>query len=122
MERRNRKAWLYLLPAVLFLGLFLVYPLIDVLIYSFEQGFNFTSQTAQGIGLYNYLYVLNDPYFLQAMKNTFIPISLDTFKTFRMRLSVMNYNRFVQLFCEFKLPCKPFPLNIFIPSRPETFL
>ena len=72
MEKNNWKAWLYLLPAIVFLGLFLVYPLIDVLIYSFEQGFNFTSQTAHGIGLYNYLYVLNDPYFLQAVKNTFI--------------------------------------------------
>ena len=72
MERNNWKGWLYLLPAIGFLGIFMVYPLIDVLIYSFEQGFSFTSQTAQGIGWYNYLYVLNDPYFLQAVKNTFI--------------------------------------------------
>ena len=72
MEKNNWKAWLYLLPAFLFLGVFMVYPLVDVLIYSFEQGFSFTSQTAQGIGWFNYLYVLNDPFFLQAVKNTFI--------------------------------------------------
>ncbi len=72
MEKNNWKAWLYLLPAMLFLGLFLVYPLIDVLIYSFEEGFNFTSQTSQGTGWHNYGYVLRDPYFLQAVKNTFI--------------------------------------------------
>ena len=72
MEKNNWKGWLYLLPAMLLLGLFMVYPLVDVLIYSFEQGFNFTSQTSQGIGWYNYLYVLHDPYFLQAVKNTFI--------------------------------------------------
>ncbi|MBO6297800.1 MAG: sugar ABC transporter permease [Lachnospiraceae bacterium] len=66
------KAWLYLLPAVLFLGAFLVYPLIDVLIYSFEEGYNFASQTYQGTGLYNYSYVLHDPYFIQALKNTFL--------------------------------------------------
>ena len=72
MERNNRKAWLYLLPAILFLGIFLVYPLIDVLIYSFEEGFNFASQTHQGAGLHNFSYVLHDPYFLQAVKNTFI--------------------------------------------------
>ena len=57
---------------MLFLGLFLIYPLIDVLIYSFEEGFNFTSQTSQGTGWHNYGYVLRDPYFLQAVKNTFI--------------------------------------------------
>ena len=72
MENQNRKGWLYLLPAMAFLGLFLVYPLIDVLIYSLEEGFNFASQTHYGLGSYNYSYVLHDPYFLQAVKNTFI--------------------------------------------------
>ena len=72
MEKNNLKGWLYLLPAVLFLGFFMVYPLIDVFIYSFEEGFNSASQTYFGVGLYNYEYVLHDPYFLQALKNTFI--------------------------------------------------
>lgn len=72
MEQNNRKGWLYLLPAFLFLGIFMIYPLVDVCIYSFEEGFNFASQTHQGTGLYNYSYVLHDPYFLQALKNTFI--------------------------------------------------
>ena len=72
MEKNNLKGWLYLLPAMAFLGFFLVYPLIDVLIYSFEEGYNFASQTYFGIGGYNYSYVLHDPYFLQALKNTFI--------------------------------------------------
>lgn len=66
------KGWLYLLPAILFLGAFMVYPLIDVFVYSFEEGYNFASQTYFGIGGYNYSYVLHDPYFLQAIKNTFI--------------------------------------------------
>lgn len=72
MEKNNLKAWLYLLPAILFLGIFMVYPLIDVLIYSLEEGYNSASQTYFGIGFYNYGYVLRDPYFLQAVKNTFI--------------------------------------------------
>ena len=33
MENRNLKGWLYLLPALLFLGAFMIYPLIDVFIY-----------------------------------------------------------------------------------------
>ena len=72
MEKQNRKGWLYLLPALVFLGLFLVYPLVDVMIYSLEEGFNFASQTYRGVGLGNFSYVLRDPYFLQAVKNTFI--------------------------------------------------
>ena len=72
MEKNNLKGWLYLLPAIAFLALFMVYPLIDVFIYSFEEGYNFASQTYLGVGGYNYGYVLHDPYFLQALKNTFI--------------------------------------------------
>ncbi len=63
---------MYLLPSAVFLGLFLVYPLIDVFIYSFEEGFNFASQSYFGTGIYNFSYVLRDPYFLAAVRNTFI--------------------------------------------------
>ena len=70
--KQQRKAWLYLLPALLFLAAFMVYPLIDVFIYSVEERYNFASQTYFGVGLYNYSYVLHDPYFLQAVKNTFL--------------------------------------------------
>lgn len=66
------KGWLYLLPAILFLGFFMIYPLIDVFVYSFEEGYNSASQTYFGVGTYNYSYVLHDNYFLQAVKNTFI--------------------------------------------------
>ena len=72
MQNRNWKAWLYLLPAIAFLGVFMVYPLVDVFVYSFEEGYNSASQTFWGTGLYNYSYVLHDTYFLQAVKNTFI--------------------------------------------------
>ncbi len=72
MKNNNLKGWLYLLPAVAFLGVFMLYPIVDVLIYSFEEGYNSASGTFFGVGLYNYQYVLRDPYFLQAIKNTFI--------------------------------------------------
>ena len=72
LQNSGAKAWLYLLPAILFLGAFMVYPLVDVFVYSFEEGYNSASQTYNGIGFYNYSYVLHDPYFLQAVKNTFI--------------------------------------------------
>lgn len=76
MEKQNGKAWLYLLPAILFFSFFMVYPLVDVFIYSFEEGYNSASQTSLGIGLYNYAYVLRDPYFIQALKNTFILVMI----------------------------------------------
>ena len=76
MEQQNKKGWLYLLPAFAFLAIFMVYPLIDVFIYSFEESFNFASQSYTGVGTFNFSYVLHDPYFLQALKNTFILVMI----------------------------------------------
>ncbi len=70
--KNDRKAWLYLLPALLFLAVFMLYPLIDVIVYSMEEGYNTASGASYGVGTYNFSYVLHDPYFLQALKNTFI--------------------------------------------------
>ena len=70
--KQNKKAWLYLLPSLIFLAVFMIYPLFDVVVYSLEEGYNSASQSYWGTGLYNFSYVLRDPYFLQALKNTFL--------------------------------------------------
>lgn len=72
MEKKSFKGWLYLLPAFLFLGVFMVYPLIDVFIYAFEEDFNFVTQMSTGIGTGNFETVMSDPYFHQALQNTLI--------------------------------------------------
>ena len=76
MEKNTLKGWLYLLPAFIFVGVFLVYPLIDVFIYSFEEDFNFVAQETTAIGFGNYEHVLKDPYFKQALKNTLILVAI----------------------------------------------
>ena len=102
MEKNNLKAWLYLLPAILFLGVFMVYPLIDVLIYSFEEGYNSASQTYFGVGFYNYGYVLRDPYFLQAVKNTlilvFITVPLSTGLALLISIGLSSIEKLRNLF------------------------
>lgn len=72
MNKKSLKGWLYLLPAFAFIGIFMVYPLIDVFIYSFEEDFNFVTQVSTGTGFGNFKYVISDPYFLQALKNTLL--------------------------------------------------
>ena len=102
MEKNNLKAWLYLLPAILFLGIFLVYPLVDVFIYSLEEGFNSAAQTHFGIGFYNYQYVLRDPYFLQALGNTFtlvfITVPLSTLLALVISLGLASIKPLRELF------------------------
>lgn len=96
------KCWLYLLPAILFLGVFMIYPLIDVFVYSFEEGYNFAAQSFFGIGGYNYSYVLHDPYFLQAVKNTFIivivTVPLSTGLALLISLGLSSISKVKELF------------------------
>ena len=102
MDNQNKKAWLYLLPALIFLGVFMVYPLIDVFIYSFEESYNFASQTYNGVGLYNYSYVLHDPYFLQALKNTlilvFITVPVSTLFALLISVALASIKKLRNLF------------------------
>ena len=71
-KKNNLKAWLYLLPALIFLGVFMLYPLFDVVIYSFEENYNFVTQKFTGIGFENYYFVLSDDEFVKAIVNTFL--------------------------------------------------
>lgn len=102
MEKNNLKAWLYLLPAILFLGVFMVYPLIDVLIYSFEEGYNSVTQVYYGIGFYNYEYVLRDPYFMMAVRNTlilvFITVPVSTALALLISLGLCSIEKLRNLF------------------------
>lgn len=102
MNDYSNKAWLYLLPAILFLGVFMVYPLVDVVIYSFEEGYNFASQNFFRTGIYNYSYVLHDPYFMQALKNTFIlviiTVPLSTGFALLISLALSSIKKLKELF------------------------
>lgn len=102
MKRNGLKGWLYLLPAIIFLGLFMVYPLIDVIIYSLEEGYNFASSSYYGIGSYNFSYVLHDPYFMQAVKNTFvlviITVPISTLLALLVSLGLNSIRKFKELF------------------------
>ena len=102
MEKNNPKAWLYLLPAIIFLGVFMVYPLVDVLIYSFEEGYNSASGSYFGVGGYNFAYVLRDSYFLQAVKNTlilvFITVPVSTGLALLISLGLSSIDKLRNLF------------------------
>lgn len=102
METKGWKGWLYLLPAGVFIAFFLIYPLVDVFVYSFEEGYNSASQTFFGVGLYNYSYVLHDPYFLQALKNTsvlvIVTVPLSTGLALLISVGLSSIGRLRKLF------------------------
>lgn len=63
------QAWLYLLPALIIIGIFNVLPLIRTFILSFQKG---TLVNLKWAGLENFAFVLQDPKFFQALGNTSI--------------------------------------------------
>lgn len=96
------RPWLYLLPSLILLGIFMIYPLFDVLVYSMQEGYNSVSQTYSGIGFYNFSYVLRDPYFLQAVKNTFllviITVPLSTGLALLLSLALSSIKKVKELY------------------------
>ena len=96
------RPWLYLLPSLILLGIFMFYPLFDVLVYSMQEGYNSASQTYSGIGFYNFSYVLRDPYFLQAVKNTFllviITVPLSTGLALLLSLALSSIKKVKELY------------------------
>ncbi|QQO08453.1 carbohydrate ABC transporter permease [Breznakiella homolactica] len=69
--KRKLEPFLYLLPAILFFGLFTYYPFINTTINSFFL-VDSMGRIKAPVGFENYIRVLTNPKFLQAIKNTFL--------------------------------------------------
>ncbi len=67
-KKRNAEAFLFTVPALLFLGIFVFYPLIRNVIYSF-QSFTLSSVEKEWAGLKNYQTLLSDKIILTSIGN-----------------------------------------------------
>ena len=86
MLKKNRKGYIYLLPALVLLGIFVFYPIIYTIIFSFDEtkaaGFQF------GFGTYQYLF--NDKRFIQSLLNTVIYAVVVPFSSVFISLILAN--------------------------------
>lgn len=62
----------YLLPALIILGAFSVYPIIKSLIMSFYADYNFFKDIVHSYGFDNFIYIFQDENFYKSLSNTFI--------------------------------------------------
>lgn len=69
---KSWKAWLYLAPALTALAVFVIYPLIKVLRMGFYQKYVYLTDEGTGFGLDSFKFVLSDPVYHLALKNTCI--------------------------------------------------
>ncbi|MEG2917851.1 MAG: sugar ABC transporter permease [Clostridium sp.] len=70
LKNNEFRAILYLLPALLVIGVFQFYPIFKSFIMGFYTKFDYITDTVYETGLENFIYVLKDPEFLMALKNT----------------------------------------------------
>jgi len=62
--------WLFLAPFLIFIAVFTLYPVINVLIMSFKHNYNYLKGTYKGLDFSNYKYVIYDEKFRSALLNT----------------------------------------------------
>jgi len=80
--RQTATAYLYLLPALVIIGVFVIYPLIMAFRMSFYESYNFFKDIGTGFGLASFKRVLTDPVFHISARNTLflslvaMPVSL----------------------------------------------
>ena len=68
-ERGRLSGWLFLLPALVFYGLFVLWPLFATVQYSFFDWDGYTTATPVGLG--NYVRVLTDPQLISSVGHSF---------------------------------------------------
>ena len=74
--RFSAKAYLYLLPAFAVLGVFVFYPIVKTLRMGFYESYVYLTDTGKGLGLASFAYVLKDPAFRLALRNTLIIVAV----------------------------------------------
>lgn len=70
-KKRNLEALAFTVPALVILGVFVFYPLVRNIIYSF-QSFTLSSVTKEWVGLKNYMTLLSDKIILTCLKNNIL--------------------------------------------------
>ena len=69
------KGYLYLMPALIVILLFTIYPLIRAFIMSFMEDYNMINGTYSSVGFSNYVSIFKDKYFIKALTNTGIYVA-----------------------------------------------
>ena len=70
-KKSNLTSWLFIIPSLLIMGIFLLYPLVNSIYLSFTN-YNFVySNKPEFIGFENFKNIFSDSYFIVALRNTF---------------------------------------------------
>lgn len=98
---RNLTRWIFVLPALIIVGLLFIYPFFSSIFYSFTNK-NLIALTYHFVGLDNYRTVLSDPNFFTAFFNsikwTVLSLAGQVFVGFVLALALHRVRRFKKLY------------------------
>ena len=108
MITKKNAPYLFLAPMMLLFAVFMIYPIIDSLILSFQD---FTDGKYVFCGFQNYITMLQDPIFWKSLKNTFIylAVQVPVMVILSLILGVLIEQAFLKLRSGFRI-------SIFLPS------
>ncbi|MDI6553008.1 carbohydrate ABC transporter permease [Leuconostoc falkenbergense] len=70
--KQTLKGWLYVLPMLIIVAIFSLYPIVSSLAMSFYTQYNFFTNQVMALGFDNFKYLWDDPLFHSAVANTLI--------------------------------------------------
>lgn len=76
IKNQNIKGWFYILPALIILSIFSIYPIIQSFTMGFYAEFDYLKGEVYKIGIDNFQYVLSDENLYIALRNTFLYVVL----------------------------------------------
>ncbi len=102
-NKNNYKGWLYLLPAIILLCIFTVYPLLNTTLIAFQKSYTYLDPFNYGaLSFGNFTKVLQWSIFHTAVKNTFlivfITVPLSTIISLGIALGLNSIKRFRKFF------------------------
>ena len=102
VKRNQRVAWLYLLPTLILLGLFTVYPLIRTIFMSFCEEYNYARDTWTAFVLQNFRNILTGTKFLQYLKTTtiivFVSVPISIILSLLIAVGLNSIKKFTKIY------------------------
>lgn len=87
MKKKNWTSYLYILPALFFVGVFLIYPIFFNLISSLTKWSGLDFSSAEFVGMQNYVTLFKDPVFIHDIQNCLFFMVLTLF--FQMAIGLI---------------------------------
>ena len=73
--RTFTEPFIYLLPFILVVSVFMVFPIITVFLNAFLENYDYLANTYTGMGMGNFAALFSDKEFLLSLKNTFLYVA-----------------------------------------------